>query len=301
MSVSEPRPEAVVQALSLATEAARRAGLDAAGAGILRVRTSIHVELPQADVVARVEGPGEQDLALRQVLVARALAARDAPVARLVRPEIQPFFIGDRSVTLWRRLRSVATPTPLAMGRALRTIHQATIGSLPKGVPAIDPFGQVRACLDSPSPWSGSAAIVELRHRADELASRWQERVQDDPLGTVVVHGDPYADNAIVSEGGLIMLDLEDAGVGPASWDFAPLGVGVERYGVPEEDFQQFVAGYGAEPGAWSGYSLMCRVYELWVAAWAVRCTADSPGMAVEAAVRVAGLLEGDPTPWTHM
>ncbi len=300
-SISEPRPEAVGQALSLATEAARRAGLDAAGAEVLRVRTSIHVELPQADVVARVEGPGEQELALRQVLVARALAARDAPIARLVQPEIQPFFIGNRAVTLWRRLRSVATPTLWAMGRAVRTIHEATAGSLPKGVPTIDPFGQVRACLDSPSAWSGSAAIAELRRRADELASRWQEETRDDPLGVVVVHGDPYADNAVVTEGGLVLIDLEDAGVGPASWDFAPLGVGVERYGEPAEDFQQFATGYGAEPGAWPGYYLMRRVYELWVVCWAVRCTADSPGVAGEAAVRVAGLLEGDPTRWTHV
>jgi Ser/Thr protein kinase RdoA (MazF antagonist) len=252
-------------------------------------------------VVARVEGPGDQDLALRQVLAAQALAARDAPVARLFRPEIQPLLVGNRAVTLWRRVRSVATPTLSAIGRAVRTIHEATVGSLPKGVPTIDPFGEVRACLDSPSPWSGSAAIAELGRRADELASRWEEGTQDDPLGLVVVHGDPYADNAIVSEGGLVLVDLEDAGVGPASWDFAPIGVGVERYGVPTEDFQQFAAGYGAEPGPWPGYSLMCRVYELMVTAWAVRCTADSPGVAGEAAVRVAGLLEGDPTRWTRI
>ena len=85
--MTEPHPDPAKRSLYLATEAARRAGLDAAGAEVLRVRASIHVELPRADVVARVEGPGRQELALRQVLVARALAARDAPVTRLVRPE----------------------------------------------------------------------------------------------------------------------------------------------------------------------------------------------------------------------
>ena len=263
------------------------------------MRSSIHVELPRADVVARVEAPSGQELALRQVLVARALAARDAPVTRLVRHEIQPLLIGDGAVTLWRRLRSVAAPTFEALGRAVRAVHEATALSLPASVPTIDPFGQVRACLDSRSPWSGSAAVRELRSRADELASRWQEGAQDDPLGRVVVHGDLHADNAVVSEGGLVLLDLEDAGVGPASWDFAPLAVGVERYGLPSEDFDQFAAGYGAEPKAWSGHSLMCRVYELLVTSWAIRCSADSPDMAREAAVRVAGVLDGDPTLWT--
>ena len=299
--MAEPHPDPAGRALSLATEAARRAGLDAAGAEVLRARTSIHVVLPRADVVARVEGPGGRDLALRKVLVARALAARDAPVTRLVRPEIQPFLIGDGAVTLWRRLRSVATPTFEAVGRAVRAIHEATARSLPGSVPSIDPFGQVRACLDSPSPWSGSTAVRELRGRADELALRWREGTQDDPLGRVVVHGDPHADNAMVSEDGLVLLDLEDAGVGPASWDFAPLAVGVERYGLSSEDFDQFAAGYGAEPGTWPGHSLMCRVYELLVTSWAVRCSADSPGMAREASVRVSGVLEGDPTRWTQL
>ena len=185
------------------------------------------------------------------------------------------------------------------MGRAVRAIHDATAESLPEGVPTIEPFAQLRVCLDSPSPWSGSAAVKELQRRADELAAKWQEGTRSDPLGKVVVHGDPHADNAVVSERGLVLLDLEDAGVGPASWDFAPLAVGVERYGLPSADFDQFVAGYGAEPGTWPGHTLMCRVYELLVTSWAVRCSVDSPPMAKEAAVRVSGVLEDDPTLWT--
>ena len=299
--MAEPHSDREEQALTIVAEAARRAGLDGAGAEVLRTRASIHVKLPQADAVARVEGPGGHDLALRQVVVARALAARDAPVARLIRPEIQPLLVGNGAVTLWRRLRSMATPAPKAVGKAVRAIHESTAESLPITVPTIDPFGQVRACLDSPSPLSGSPEVVELRRRADELASRWREETKDDPLGKVVVHGDPHVDNAIVSERGLVLLDLEDAGVGPASWDFAPLAVGVERYGVPTEDFEQFAVGYGAEPGAWPGLSLMCRVYELVATSWAIRCSADSPRMAGEAAVRVSGLLDGDPSLWTQL
>ena len=294
-----PQLDPADRALRMAEEAASRADLNGAGAEVLRVRTSIHVELPQADVVARVEGPGGQELALRQVVVARALGARNAPVARLVLPEIQPLLIGDGAVTLWRRLRSAAVPTIEAVGRAVRAIHDATAESLPKGIPPIDPFGQVRSFLGSPSSWSGSTAIKELQRRSDELAARWREETRDDPLGEVVVHGDPHVDNAIVSEAGLVLLDLEAAGVGPASWDFAPMSVGVERFGLPAEDFRRFVAGYGTEPGTWPGHSLMCRVYELAATSWAVRCSADSPVMAKEAAVRVSGLLEGDRSLWT--
>jgi aminoglycoside phosphotransferase (APT) family kinase protein len=166
-------------------------------------------------------------------------------------------------------------------------------------VPQIDPFGQVRAFLGSPSSWSGSVAIKELQRRCEELAARWREETRDDPLGKVVVHGDPHLGNAMVSETGLVLVDLEDSGVGPASWDFAPLSVGVERFGLPSEDFRRFVAGYGTEPGNWPGHSLMCRVYELAVTSWAVRCSVDSPALAKEAAVRVSGVLDGDRSLWT--
>ena len=93
--MAAPQLDPADRALRMVEEAASRADLNGAGAEVLRVRTSIHVELPQADVVARVEGPGGQELALRQVVVARALGARNAPVARLVIPDIQPRQIGD--------------------------------------------------------------------------------------------------------------------------------------------------------------------------------------------------------------
>ncbi len=155
----------------------------------------------------------------------------------------------------------------------MRAVHDATAEDLPEGVPTIDPFTQIRVCLDSLSSWSGSAAVKELQRRGDELAARWQEATHGDPLGQVVVHGDPHADNAVVAEGGLVLLDLEDAGVGPASWDFAPLAVGVARYGLPLADFEHFVAGYGAAPGTWPGHTVMCCVYELLVTSWAISCS----------------------------
>lgn len=292
-------PGSACQALDIATGAARRAGLDATGAEVLRVRTSVHVELPRADVVVRIEDADAEHLARRQVSVARVLAERGAPTARLVRPEIQPLRIDGRAVTLWHRLRSVATPGFEEVGRAVRAIHEATVESLPTGVPAIDPFERVQACLETPSPWSGSVEAKELRRRADELAVAWRKDPRTDPLGTVVVHGDAHIDNAIVTADGVVLVDLEDAGIGPASWDFAPLTIGTERYGLPPGDLDGFAAGYGSDPGTWPAHRLMCDVYELVVTSWAIRCSATSSAMEQEARVRIAGLLEENPAPWT--
>ena len=88
-------------------------------------------------------------------------------------------------------------------------------------------------------------------------------------------------------------------GFGPASWDFVPLAVGIDRYGLQAGNLDRFIAGYGFGPADWPGLRVMCDVYELLVTSWAIRCGSDSPRMAREAEVRVAGLLDGNPTPWT--
>ncbi len=287
------------RALRLAKAAGRKAGVDVSDAKLLRVRSSVHVELPRAEIVARVEASGAERLAERQVRIAQLLADRGAPVARLVEPEFQPYLMEDGAVTLWQWLEKVADPDFAALGQAVAALHEATRRSLPSDLPSFDPLQVVHGYLDWPSPWSGSDESEELGRRADTLALEWRSAVRDDPLGRVIVHGDLHQDNAIVTEQGLILLDLEDAGKGPASWDFAPLKVGVERFGVPPEDYRAFVAGYGSEPGAWEGLGVMCRIYELLVAAWTMRCSAGSLRMAEEASVRVATVLGRGEGRWT--
>jgi hypothetical protein len=153
--MAAPQLDSTGRALWMVEEAASQADLDGAEAAVLRVRSSVHVELPHADVVARVEGPGGQELALRQVVVARALAARDAPVARLVVPEIQPLLIGDGAVTLWRRLRSVAVPTIEAVGGAVRAIHDALRSRCPKVCRRSTPLVRCGPSLDHRHPGPG--------------------------------------------------------------------------------------------------------------------------------------------------
>jgi len=285
--------------LRLAKAAGRMAGIEISDARLLRVRSSVHVEFPRAGIVARVETSGAGQLAERQVRIARLLAERGAPAARLLQPERQPYFVEDGAVTLWQQLDKVAEPDFAALGEAVRALHDATRGPLPPDTPTCDPFRTIHRDLGWPSPWSESEEHRELRRLAGTLAEQWQQVSQEDPLGRVIVHGDAHQENAIVTKDGLVLIDLEDAGEGPASWDFAALKVGVDRYGLPAEDYRAFADGYGAEPGAWEGHAVMCRVYELLVTAWAMRCSAESPQMAEEARVRVAGLLGRSEERWT--
>ena len=223
-------------------------------------------------------------------------AARSWPARALNRT------LSSRSPSWTRRghqLRGpVARPTAWALGRAVRKIHDTTRDGLPAGLREIDPFTEIHRLLAGSSPWTGSPAVEALRHQTEECAGRWPAAVRDDPLGRRLLHGDVHLGNARVADRGLVLIDLEDSGVGPASWDFVPLAVGVVRYGLPRATYREFHDGYGAKPLEGPGFELMCRVYELFVTAWAIWCSADSSEMEREAAARVACLVEGENRPW---
>ena len=114
-----------------------------------------------------------------------------------------------------------------------------------------------------------------------------------------LVHGDLHRANALNTEDGIVLIDFEDAGVGPAGWDLVPLAVGVRRYGDPADEFERFVKGYGIDPRPWPGHEMMCQVYELEVAIWALHCSDANPEMIGEAQIRVDGILGRSRSLWT--
>jgi hypothetical protein len=287
-------------ALSLAREAGRRLGLDVSGARLLRARSSAHVELPEASVIARVEPPGAEELAERQVTVGRCLMAANAPVPWLEQPEKQPITLGGGAVVLWQRVESVGAPDPETVGRAIKRIHDSAPGKPAADFPRIDPLTRTRASLAKVSAWTGTPEWNALDRLTEECEASWASLVAADPLGQVLVHGDVHLDNALQTSEGSIMVDLEDAGLGPASWDFVPLAVGVRRYGLATAVYESFISGYGASPTLGEGLDTLCTIYELLVTSWAMECSHNSPEMATEAALRVATLLGTGNERWSQ-
>lgn len=276
-------------------EIARAAGLDPAGAAIVRAGSSTLVELPAEGLLVRVDPPSRPGVARHQVVVARALAARAVPAITLGGPDRQPIgsTIGD--LTFWRREVVTGEATPALLGATARRLHDAFRGDV-GDLPPIDPFdvarAQLVAALDD-ARWAGRVQV--LLERADVLRERWPALMEEDPLGITLVHGDLHTDNLLVTERGPVLADLELAGVGPASYDLVPALVAVERYGAPASTYAEFIAAYGADLRAWSRAAELAEVYELVVTTWAVANRTVSPAHDAEARLRVARWT--DPTP----
>jgi len=292
----------VDRALLAATEAGRRAGLDVERATVARVRSSILVELPSAGVLARVETADRIDRATLQVVVAGVWAAHGAAVQALVHPQLQPFIFDDCAVTLWERIDGISAADPAELGRTIRALHDATRGVALISTPRLEPFAEIDERIDLPANWLADEDRTELGRRSRRLKLWWDTESADDPLDVVLAHGDVHRSNAIVTEDrGVVLVDLEDAGVGPASWDLVPSVVGVRRYGDSPEELRRFVAGYGADPRRWAGFERLCELYELSVTVWAIRCAEISTRIAEEAQVRVAGILGRSRAEWTNL
>jgi hypothetical protein len=278
----------------VAVEAARAAGLDCADARLLRERSAALVELPRAGVMARVEQPGCTEQAERQVRVARFYADRGAPTARLAACPGQPVERGGCAVTFWELLVPVARRvTPRAIGALLRALHGAAGPPLDADLPGLDPVPAIRWFQERPAIDLGSETTAAFDRLLEERERDWRAWAHRDPLGLRLLHGDLHADNVVVTARGPVLVDLEDSGVGPASWDLAVPAVGVRRYGHRAEDLEDVLDAYGADPRSWQGFETLCRIYEHSTAAWSLHCAGRSRSMEDEARKRVATLTGG--------
>lgn len=285
-------------AMAAAVEAAAQVGLDGRDAAVMRVGTSVLVRLSRAGTVARVEPAAHAPSVQRQVAFARAAAAANAPVVRLQVPEVIEVFhdSGTSLVTLWALLTPVAAVDGRALGAAARGLHAQTMGGAP-GVPLADPLGAARVLLARPHPFLTPDDQAGLRALVETLTRRWHGELAAAPQA--LVHGDLHQGNVVVTANGPVMVDLEYAGVGPVGLDLAAVGAHVKRYGLDPQWIQGFVDGYGQALHADPGYDLLCDVYALHVALWALQVAHTGPEVAREAALRVECLLGRSQARWT--
>lgn len=286
--------------------AARRLGLDPAGSRLVREGSAVLLHLPGAGALARVDDRSGTDTARRQAAVADLLARAEVPAVRLVGAGAQPVVVDGAdgaavAVTVWRWEREVRRrPTPGELGRLARRLHDATAALVADlgpaevaAVPVADPVAAVIERLGRvQEPDADHTLLAEV---CDRLHPVWAARAGD---AERVVHADFHAGNVLVTRAGLLLADLELAGLGPWAYDLAPQVVAVRRYGASPADLDAFLAGYGrALP---EDLEAMVEVYELWVSAWAVLNRGLDTAHEREAALRMAR-WRGAPTTgrWT--
>lgn len=108
-----------------------------------------------------------------------------------------------------------------------------------------------------------------------------------------LVHGDAHRGNVLCDGDRALLIDYEAVAIGPRAWDLVPTAMAVDRFGLPPDDYAEFVRTYGTDVTEWHGYPVLRTTRELGMTTWLMQNAQSGPA-ADEFAVRMESLRKGD-------
>jgi Phosphotransferase enzyme family len=174
-------------------------------------------------LVAKAHAAGTDDGTLATRV---ALAAHPALDGVLLPPLAAPAEgPGGRPVTLWPYGTPVDPDAPErvpweAAGALLARLHRVDPGSLERPVPPMR--GPVKAAaavarLRAAGPHPGTAPVL----RAWRMLPPWARGEAPAPGAPVLCHGDLHLGQLVRARGAWCLIDVDDMGLGPGTWDLA--------------------------------------------------------------------------------
>ncbi|MGK5694279.1 phosphotransferase enzyme family protein [Streptomyces sp. URMC 128] len=163
----------------------------------------------------------------REVAVARWLADKGYPAARLVTAAEQPIEIEDHPVTFGEGLADGDTyASTVEMGVRLRRLHE--LEAPPFSLPRLQPFDKVASRLERAVIPEGTSAF--LRSMARELEAEYGGLEFSLPSGQL--HGDFNVSNVLRDEAGHPrVIDLDGFATGPREWDLMQTAMYCDSFG----------------------------------------------------------------------
>ncbi|GAA3083842.1 phosphotransferase enzyme family protein [Streptomyces rectiviolaceus] len=230
------------------------------------------------------------DRARRELRVARWLEESGVPAVRAA--EDEPRIVDGHPVTVWHRLPQAVRPAePHDLAALLRLVH---------ALPAPEFELPRRELLGGVERWlrlAGDAIDVEdadyLRERRDGFeaaASALTPHLAPGPI-----HGDALPRNVLVGADGPVLVDLETFSADLREHDLVVMALSRDRYGLPTEAYDGFVAEYGWDVREWDGCAVLRGARETASCAWVSQHAPTNPKALAEFRRRVASLRDGDP------
>jgi len=281
-------PENLAEAL---TAVCAEAGLDPAGAELLRCTNNAVFELATAPVVVRIVASNALRHRVDKVVrVATWLAVHDLPAVRLVPGIGQPVSAGPYVATVWETVpHGGKRPRGRDLAKLLRRLHE--LPKPPFALPAWEPLDDVRRRIGE-ADGLDDADLRFLIDRLDEVSDRLDALEFASP--TSLLHGDAHLGNLIPSPAGPVLCDFDSASLGPPEWDLTPLAVGVVRFGEPAGRYRELVRTYGFDVTRWKGFPVLRAVRELKLITSVLPILSSRPEVRPEFFRRLTDVRRGD-------
>jgi aminoglycoside phosphotransferase (APT) family kinase protein len=294
LAVEDDDPTELTPATASAVlqKACSAAGLDSAGARLLRVGSNAVFRLT-APVVARISRSGASvDQARRAVAVARWLESVDYPAVRAVDVD-QPVIVDQHVVTFWEALSDDGDQyaTVGEVAEVFARLHALTApDSL--HLPDLAPFENAAHRIEV-NDWLSSDDRAFLTGKLAELQDKYSQLEFVLPPG--VIHGDASIGNVLRDyRGNPVVIDLDGFAIGPREWDVVLTAMYYDSFGWhTRAEYETFVQVYGFDIMTWPGYPVLREVREFLMVTWVIQKAGESEQIAAEARKRIAALRTG--------
>ncbi|MEU6672859.1 aminoglycoside phosphotransferase family protein [Streptomyces sp. NPDC046925] len=230
------------------------------------------------------------DRARRELRVARWLEESGVPAVRAA--EAEPGLVDGHPVTVWHRLPDSVRPAePRDLAALLRLVHALPAPGFE--LPRRELLGGVERWLRLAGEAIDAKDADYLRERRDGFeaaAAALTPRLAPGPI-----HGDALPRNVLVGADGPVLVDLETFSTDLREHDLVVMALSRDRYGLPAEAYDGFVARYGWDVREWEGCAVLRGARETASCAWVAQHAPGNPKALAEFRRRVASLRDGDP------
>jgi len=165
----------------------------------------------------------------------------------------------------WEEHREVR-PDPARTGDLLRRLHEL-LSESPVALPELDHFEAARRHTEALAR-KGALDDAEVRFligRVEGMEEDWIAFRSE--LGTGAIHGDFEVANVLTTDRGPVLIDFDNAQVGPREWDLVKAAPG-SAGGWRGEEWAAFAEGYGYDVLATPGTAVLREVRHLRSLVW---------------------------------
>ncbi|MEC4020489.1 phosphotransferase family protein [Streptomyces sp. H27-D2] len=267
------------------------AGLDSAGAVLMRGQTNAVIRLASRPVVVKIARKGTPvDEVARTVTFVRWLMDLGFPTVPLHRPDLQPVVADGNAISLWTYLPQPDRTVPAqALAKPLNILH--SLSEPPVALKPLDVCGAIRRSLSRTTTLS-QEDLLYLHQRADVLERRLGSVSYE--LQESVLQGDPQHGNALHDGHRAVLCDWDSIAVGHPEWDLVTVEVHCRRFGYGNAHYADFAEAYGWDVTQWAGYPVLRDLRELRMITTNARKATHEPAKAAEVVRRIHGFRAGD-------
>ncbi|WP_406048329.1 aminoglycoside phosphotransferase family protein [Kribbella sp. NBC_00889] len=291
------------------------AGIDPAGAVLLRYTMNAVYKLPAASLVLRIAPAANRSTVHRVTKIAHRLAELGLPTVRLAPGLEQPIETPDWTATAWTYLPQIPGQRHRQAELAHPLLAFHSLNDLGFPLPQWDPISRAQSRLETAAAargdqliylqtWAASQVRLDLSDlvgwlRKRALSVRGAAASAEWRLPTSVIHGDAHAGNLLTDmHGQSVLCDLDSVSTGPPEWDLVPAAHGVERFGDPREQYDELSAAYGFDLLSSPTWPTLRSIRELQIVTSVIGGLTGRPDVADELAHRLRSLIAGDTDTW---